>query len=66
MSGIASSQSFAMKAAGAGFLARQEYRSHLDGLGAESQSGDYTSYISYSPGGNHRHIHHGDDLRFKL
>src|SRR5580658_2470610 len=37
MSGIASPQSLAMKAAGAGFLARQEYRSHLDGLCAESQ-----------------------------
>ena len=49
MSGIASSQSFAMKAAGAGLLARREYRSHLDGLCAESQCGDYTSCISYSP-----------------
>src|SRR5258708_19008489 len=43
MSGIASSQSFAMKAAGAGFLACQERRSHLDGLCAESQGGNYTS-----------------------
>jgi hypothetical protein len=62
MSGIASSQSFAMKAGGAGFLARQECRSHLDGLGAECQNGDYTSCISYSPRGNHRHIDDVDDL----
>ena len=62
MSGIASSQSFAMKAAGAGFLAREEYRSHLNGLCAESQGGDYTSCISYSPRGNHWHIDDVDDL----
>ena len=51
-----------MKEAGAGLLARQEYRSHLDGLCAESQGGDYTSCISYSPRGNHRHIDDVDDL----
>jgi hypothetical protein len=62
MSGIASSQSFAMKAAGARFLARQECRSHLDGLCAESQGRDYTSCISYSPRGNHRHFDDVDDL----
>src|ERR1700723_842027 len=61
MSGIASSQSFAMKAAGARFFARQEYRSHLNGLCAESQGGDYTSCISYSSRGNHRHIDDVDD-----
>jgi hypothetical protein len=62
MSGIASSQSFAMKTVGAGLLARQEYRSHLDGFCAESQGGDYTSCISYSPRGNHWHIDDVDDL----
>jgi hypothetical protein len=49
MSGFALSQSFAMKGGGAGFLARQEYRSHLDGLCAQSQRRDYASCISYSP-----------------
>jgi hypothetical protein len=62
MSGIASSQSFTMKAAGPGFLARQEYRSHLHGLCAESQSGDYTARISYSSRSNHRHINDVDNL----
>jgi hypothetical protein len=62
MSGIALSQSFAMKAAGAGFLTRQECRSHLDRLCAESQGGDYTSCICYSPRGNHRHFDDVDDL----
>jgi len=62
MSGFTLSQSLAMKAAGAGFLARQEYRSHLDGLRAKSQGGNYTSCISYSPRGNHRHIDNVDDL----
>ena len=62
MSGIASSQSFAMKAGGAGFLARQERRSHLDGLGAECQGGDYPSCISYSARGNHWNIDDVDDL----
>jgi hypothetical protein len=62
MSGIASSQSFAMQAAGAGFLARQEYCPHLDGLCAESQGGDYTARLSYSPCGNDGHIDDIDDL----
>jgi hypothetical protein len=62
MSGFASSQSFAMKVAGAGFLARKEYRSHLDSLCTESQGGDNTSCISYSARGNHRHINDVDDL----
>ena len=43
-----------MKAAGAGFLARQECRSHLDSLCAESQGGDYAPCISYASGGNLR------------
>jgi hypothetical protein len=51
-----------MKAARAGFLAHQEYRSHLDCLGAESQGRDYTSCISYFPRGNHWHIDDVDDL----
>jgi hypothetical protein len=62
MSGVASSQSFAMKAAGAGFLARQEYSSHLDGLCAKSQGGDYTSCVTDSPRGNHWYIDNVDDL----
>jgi hypothetical protein len=48
-----------MKAAGAGFLARQEYRSHLDGLCAESQGGDYAASIAYTPCGDHWYI---DDI----
>jgi len=43
-----SSQSLAMKEAGAGFLARQEYRSHLHAVCAKSQGGDYAARISYS------------------
>jgi len=59
-------QSFAMKAAGAGSLARQEYRSHLHGLCAESQRSDYSSRISYTARGDHWHIddvHHLRDER---
>ena len=57
------SQSLAMKAAGAGFLARQECRSHLDGLCAESQGGDDAARISDAARGDHRHIDDVDDLR---
>jgi len=62
MSGMVLSQSFAMQAAGAGFIAREEYGSHLDGLCAESQRGDHASRISYSPRSNHRHIDDVNDL----
>jgi len=51
-----------MKTTGAGLLARQEYRSHLDCLCAEGQGGDDTSCISDSPRGNHRHFDDVDDL----
>jgi len=52
-----------MKAAGAGLLARQEYRSHLNRLCAKSQGGDYTACVAYSAGGDHGHIDDVDDLR---
>src|ERR1700730_17399188 len=52
-----------MKAAGAGLLTRQEYRSHLHGLCAKSQGGDYAARICYATGGDHRHIDHVGNLR---
>src|SRR5205807_2636084 len=63
MSGIASSQSFAMKAGGPGFLARQEYRSHLDCFCAEGQGSDYAARICDATGGDHRHSDHVANLR---
>ena len=52
-----------MKEAGAGFLARQEYRSHLHALCAKSQGGDYAARISYSARRDHGHVDVVDDLR---
>ena len=52
-----------MKEAGAGVLARQEYSSHLHGLCAKSQGGDYPARICDATGGDHRHIDNVDDLR---
>ena len=63
VSGISSEQNLAMNVARAGFLARKEYRSHLYGLCAKSEGGDYTPCISYTAGGDHWHIDDVDDLR---
>src|SRR4029077_8750810 len=52
-----------MKTAGTGLLTRQEYRSHLNGLCAKSQRGDYTACVAYAARGDHRHINDVDDLR---
>ena len=52
-----------MKEAGAGLLARQEYRSHLHALCAKSQGGDYTACVAYPARGDHGHIDDVDDLR---
>src|SRR5690348_2064174 len=52
-----------MKEAGAGLLARQEYRSHLHGLCAKSQGGDYAARICDATGGNHWHVDHVGNLR---
>ena len=52
-----------MKVAGAGLLARQEYRSHLHGLCAKSHGGDYAARICDAAGGDHRHIDHVGNLR---
>jgi hypothetical protein len=52
-----------MKEAGAGLLARQEYRSHLHGLSAKSQRGDDAASICDATGGDHRHIDHVGNLR---
>src|SRR4029077_8176491 len=43
--GLFSSQSLAMKEAGAGLLARQEYRSHLHALSTKSQGSNYATRI---------------------
>ena len=63
VSGMFSKQSFAMKAAGAGFLARQECCSQLHGICTQSQCGDYPSRISNSARSDHRHMDDVDDLR---
>jgi len=63
--GIASSQSLAMKGAGAGFLACQEYRSHLYGLCAKNQGGDYAARIRDATGGDHRQIDRVGNLRYE-
>jgi len=52
-----------MREAGAGLLARQEYRSHLHGLCAKSQGSDYAARICDATGGDHRHIDRVGDLR---
>ena len=54
-----------MKEAGAGLLARQEYRSHLHGLCAKSQRGDYAPCICYTSRSDHWHIDPVDNLRDK-
>ena len=58
-----SKQSFAMKAAGAGFLARQECCSQLNGIGTQSQGGDHPSRVPDSARSDHRYIDDIDDLR---
>jgi hypothetical protein len=52
------SQGMTMKGAGAGLLTRQECRSHLDGLCAKNQGGDYAARIRDATGGDHGHIDH--------
>jgi hypothetical protein len=56
-------QGLAMKAAGTRFLARQKYRSHLDGLCAKRQRRYDPACISYASGGDHGHVHAVDYLR---
>src|SRR6267143_5392254 len=56
-------RSLAMKEAGAGLLARQEYRSHLHALCAKSQGRNYAAHISYSARRDHGHVDVVDDLR---
>jgi hypothetical protein len=54
-----------VKGARSGFLARQERRSQLNGICAQSQSGDHASRVPYSARSDHRHIDDIDDLRDK-
>src|SRR6266705_5464664 len=48
---------------GASPLHRKEYRSHLDGLCAKNQGGDYAARNCDATGGDHRHIDHVGNLR---
>src|SRR6266853_229221 len=52
-----------MKSAGAGFLAREEYRSHLDGLGAKSHGGHEATGISDASSGDNWYVDAIDDPR---
>ena len=54
-----------MNEAGAGLLARQEYRSHLHGLCAKNQGSDYAARICDATGGDHRQIDRVGNLRYK-
>ena len=63
ISGIFSKQSFAMKAAGSRFLARQECCSQLTSIGSQSQCCNYPSRIPDSARRDHRQIDDVDDLR---
>jgi hypothetical protein len=62
VSGSASQQRLAMKAAGAGFLACQERRADLDALSAECQDGDDAPGVTYTARGDDRCIDGVDDL----
>ncbi len=63
VAGMLSQQSFAMKAAGARFLARQECCSQLNGIGAQSQCGDHPARIPDPARSDHRRFDDVDDLR---
>src|SRR5438093_10070846 len=52
-----------MKSAGAGFLAREEYCSHLDGLRAESHGCHEATGISDASSGDNWYVDPVDDLR---
>src|SRR5467141_3271879 len=52
-----------MKSAGAGFLAREEYCAHLDGLGAESHGCYEATGISDASRGDHWYVDPVDDPR---
>jgi hypothetical protein len=52
-----------MKSARAGFLAREEYCSHLDGLGAESHGCHEATGISDASSGDNWYVDPVDDPR---
>ena len=52
-----------MKATGAGFLARQECCSQLNGICTQGQRGDDPSRVPDSARSDYRHIDDVDDLR---
>src|SRR6266852_3502840 len=54
-----------VRSAGAGFLAREEYRAHLDGLGAECHGCHEATGISDASRGDHWYVDPVDDPRYK-